>query len=155
MDEIKVFRDKVITDNLNLHQKNFGIIEYGKLVLMPEEFLYLVSNNKIKTKYSFDAAILKFSKKIYNKFIIYSDLRKKGYILKSGLKFGSDFRVYDKNKFNEHSKWLLNVITKDKISKKDFSAMNRLANSTKKNIILAYLDSENGISYFEISWKKL
>ncbi|MEK9789330.1 MAG: tRNA-intron lyase, partial [Candidatus Woesearchaeota archaeon] len=69
--------------------------------------------------------------------------------------FGSDFRVYDKNKFNEHSKWLLNVITKDKISKKDFSAMNRLANSTKKNIILAYLDSENGISYFEISWKKL
>ena len=88
MDEIKLFRDKVITNNLNLHQKNFGIIEYGKLVLMPEEFLYLVSNNKIKTKYSFDTAILKFSKKIYNKFIIYSDLRKKGYILKSGLKIG-------------------------------------------------------------------
>ena len=155
MDEIRIFKDKVYCNNLNLNQKKYGIIQNGNLVLMPEEFLYLLSRNKINTDKPLTYFIKKFSKKIQDRFVIYEDLRKKGYILKSGLKFGSDFRVYDKNKFDGHSKWLLNVLHKSSINKKDFSSMNRLANSTKKNILLAYLDSENGISYFEISWKKL
>ena len=97
MDEIRIFKDKVYCNNLNLNQKKYGIIQNGTLVLMPEEFLYLLSRNKITTDKPLTYFIKKFSKKIQDRFVIYEDLRKKGYILKSGLKFGSDFRVYDKN----------------------------------------------------------
>ena len=58
MDKIRIFKDKVYCSNLNLNQKNYGIIQNGTLVLMPEEFLYLLSRNKINTDKS-----LNFQKK--------------------------------------------------------------------------------------------
>jgi tRNA-intron endonuclease len=81
-------------------------------------------------------------------------MRSKGYILKSGLKFGCDFRVYEKKK--DHAKWLL-FVTKDsaKLQWKTFSGMARVANSTKKNVLVAIVDSENSPTYFEIAWKKI
>ena len=50
----------------------------------------------------------KIDKKFETNYEVFKDLRKKGYIVKTALKFGAEFRIYDKgNRIGEsHSKWL-------------------------------------------------
>ena len=99
----------------------------------------------------------KSDKKISTKYLVFKDLRTKGYIVKTALKFGAEFRVYDKGKKpgKEHAKWL--VIT-DRESNKaywhEFSSKNRVAHSTKKNLLLALVDEEGEIIYYEVKWIK-
>ncbi|MEM4331127.1 MAG: tRNA-intron lyase, partial [Candidatus Pacearchaeota archaeon] len=105
-----------------------------------------------------EEVIKKFLKKDKNfllKYLVFEDLRKRGYILKSALKFGADFRVYDKGfkSKEKHSKWLLSVFSEhEKINLKDFSSKNRVAHSTNKKFMIAIVDDEKGITYYEINW---
>lgn len=157
MESGKLVGDKTVLETTNLHTKNFGTVESGKLVLSSEETLFLIEKKKIDIGLSFTATLKKLSRKQRNlteRFAVYRDMRSKGYVLKSGLKFGCDFRVYEKKK--DHAKWLL-FVTKDseKLQWKNFSGMARVANSTKKNVLVAIVDSENSPTYFEISWKRI
>jgi tRNA-intron endonuclease len=71
---------------------------------------------------------------------VFSDLRKKGYIVKTALKFGAEFRVYEKGAKpgEEHARWVLYAIKEsEKMTWHDFSAKNRVAHSTKKKLLLA------------------
>ena len=157
MESGKLVGDKTVLESTNLYTKNFGTVDAGKLLLSSEETLFLIEKNKIDIGLSFTDALKKLSRKQRNlpeRFSVYRDMRSKGYVLKSGLKFGCDFRVYDKKK--EHAKWLL-FVNKDsaKLQWKNFSGMARVANSTKKNVLVAIVDSENSPTYFEIAWKKI
>ena len=157
MESGKLVGDKTVLESTNLYTKNLGTVDAGKLVLSSEETLFLIEKNKIDIGLSFTDALKKLSRKQRNlpeRFSVYRDMRSKGYVLKSGLKFGCDFRVYDKKK--EHAKWLL-FVNKDsaKLQWKNFSGMARVANSTKKNVLVAIVDSENSPTYFEIAWKKI
>jgi tRNA-intron endonuclease len=99
----------------------------------------------------------KIDKRIQIKYPVYKDLRKKGYVVKTALKFGADFRVYDKGKRpgTAHAKWIVFVDHESsKLTWHEFSAKNRVAHSTKKNLLLAIVDEEGDISYYEVSWKK-
>jgi len=153
----KLVGDKTVLESTKLYTKNFGTVDAGKLILSSEETLFLIEKNKIDIGASFTNTLNKLSRKQRNlpeRFSVYRDMRLKGYVLKSGLKFGCDFRVYENKK--EHSKWLL-FVTKDsaKLQWKNFSSMARVANSTKKNVLVAIVDSENSPTYFEIAWKKI
>ena len=87
------------------------------------------------------------------KYQVFKNLREKGYLVKTALKFGADFRIYEKGKTNTHSKWLCYVTTENKrIKWQDFAAKNRVAHSTKKNLLIAIVDEENQITYYEIKW---
>jgi len=127
------------------------------------EALYLIEKEKIEVY--FKSKKLKFNelmdkcqsidKKINTKFIVYRDLRNRGYILKTALKFGADFRVYDKGvrPGKEHAKWILYPVNElSEFTWHDFSAKNRVAHSTKKNLLVAVVDSEGSITYYEIAW---
>jgi tRNA splicing endonuclease len=37
----------------------------------------------------------------------------------------------------------------------DFASKNRIAHSTKKRLLIAVVDEENDVSYFEINWMKM
>jgi len=129
------------------------------------EALYLVEKGKMKIlvnkkEISFKELfrkLQKFDKKIQIKYPVFKDLKQKGYVVKTALKFGADFRVYEKGfKMNEkHSKW---IVFADHESKRltwhEFSAKNRVAHSTKKNLLLAVVDEEEGITYYEVKWIK-
>lgn len=138
----------------------------GKVIYSSFEALYLLEKNHMqvfsnKKKLSFDSLmhILKRKdKKIEIKYTAYFDLRSKGYILKEALKFGADFRVYDKGSRpgSSHAPWLLYVTSSsDKITWHEFSGKNRIAHSTKKKLLIAIVDSESSVSYYEIDWKRL
>tara|TARA_Y100000310_G_C20180572_1_gene577924 strand:- start:41 stop:529 length:489 start_codon:yes stop_codon:yes gene_type:complete len=143
------------------NRSSFGTLNKGSTELSSEETLYLVEKGKLDVSISSGVLFRKFSRGERNfpeKYAVFKNLRGRGYVLKSGLKFGCDFRVYDKGQRpgKAHAKWLL-FATKEgaKMSWKDFSGMNRVANSTRKNLLIAIVDSENSVSYFEVGWKKL
>jgi len=134
-----------------------------KVIYLPEEALYLLEEGKLeiiqqnKSLSIIEATkkIQKLDKKITLKYPVFKDLRKKGYLIKTALKFGADFRVYNKGKKREHSKWIVFIDHEsNKTSWQEFSAKNRVANSTKKKLLLAIVDNEEKVTYYEISWLK-
>jgi tRNA-intron endonuclease, archaea type len=151
---------------IQLQKKSFfGEIVNGKVHYSLSEGLYLVDKGKIEIfqdnkVLGFDELIKKFKRfdsKIQLKYPVFKDLRDKGYIVKTALKFGADFRVYDKGQKpgKAHAKWIVFVEHESKALKwYDFSAKNRVAHSTKKKLLLAILDEESKPSYYEVSWVK-
>ena len=126
------------------------------------EALYLLKNDKITI---YDPKLGKFyshdefyeiCKKIHHKFgekfIIYQDLRKKGYIPRPGLKFGADFVVYKKGPGLEHSPFIAHVLPHDaKITAIDMVRAGRLATSVRKKFVIA---NPLTMSYYFFEWFK-
>lgn len=149
------------------NKSRYGIILDDKtLQLSLTEALFLFEKNKIIIKgknghrLTKDGFIKKARKKDSNfkiKYAAYFDLRKRGYIVKTALKFGADFRVYNKGvkPGDDHAKWVVFAVHESSSLKwHDFSSKNRIAHSTKKKLLLAIVDEENEVSYWESSWIK-
>ncbi len=125
------------------------------LFLSEKGKLEILSRNKKIPKKEILSKLKSFDKRIQIKYPVFKDLRERGYIVKTALKFGADFRVYDKGKKpgKTHAKWIVFV---DHESKKltwhEFSAKNRVAHSTRKKLLLAIVDEEGDVSYYEVGW---
>jgi tRNA-intron endonuclease len=127
----------------------FYLLEINKLEIL--------SNKKFLSKNEVLEKIQKIDKKFSIKYAVFRDLRNKGYILKTALKFGADFRIYEKGKKpgKAHSRWILYADQEtNKIKWQDFAAKTRIANSTKKNLLIAIVDDEEKVTYYEIKWLK-
>ena len=150
-----------------LYQKStFGEPVGDKIQYSLSETLFLVEKNKLEVlagnkKVPYKNLINRFRKidsKIQIKYQVFKDLRERGYIVKTALKFGAEFRVYDKGAKpgKKHAKW---IVFTDHESKKltwhEFSAKNRIAHSTKKNLLLAIVDEEGAITYYEVKWVRV
>jgi len=149
-----------------LYKKSyFGVIIRGKIQYSLPETLFLMEKKKIEVfsnnkKISEKELINKFKridKKIQIKYPVFKDLREKGYIVKTALKFGADFRIYDKGQKpgGKHAKWIVFIDHESKrLTWPEFSAKNRVAHSTKKKLLLAIVDEEGDITYYEVRWLK-
>jgi len=144
-----------------LEQKGYGDMVKDKLVLKPFESLYLLYTDKLalfrgKKNIGFDL-FLQICKKqdesILTKFLVYRDLRTRGYTVKDGFGFGSDFRVYAKGDFGEKgAKFLvfgLNEGKQEKIGK----LQKKVEEITKmgKEPIIAVIQRQGEIIYYKIS----
>lgn len=105
-DQIKISNPQMIHD---LEVKGFGDKDKDGYFLKSFESLYLLYTQKLilkkgKKKIDFDSLMELCQKKdseILTKFLIYRDLRNRGYVVKDGFGFGSDFRVYERGHFGE------------------------------------------------------
>ncbi len=95
---------------------------------------------------------------------VYEDLRERGLVAKTGFKFGSHFRVYEKIESIRkipHSLYLVDYIGNDHMfDLPDLSRSVRLANSVRKEMVYAYEKEgaafENeGVQYFSLGRIKL
>ncbi len=90
--------------------------------------------------------------KFEEKYIIYKDLREKGYIPRPGLKFGADFVVYKKGPGLEHSPFIVHVLPHDSsISAVGIVRAGRLATSVRKKFVIA---NPSTTSYYFFEWFK-
>lgn len=159
-------QDRVLRDRLM--QRGFGEKNAAEFALDLYEALFLVEKEKLaievpadgrgrkKGKMKFES-LLEYSsgveKNFYQKFLVYRDLRERGYCIKTGFKFGFDFRVYPRGKKpgQAHTQWVVNVATQQgKWSMPEFSRMVRLSGNIKTTMLQAVVDSENDINYYEI-----
>jgi len=151
-------------DAFSLYEKShLGEKKKGKIEYYLVEALYLVTEKKAiifsgKKEISEESLLKKLrrtDKDIETKFAAFRDLRKRGYIVKTALKFGAEFRVYDKGikPGEKHARWILYTVKENKTLKwHDFAAKNRVAHSTKKNLLIAIIDEEGDVSYYEVAW---
>lgn len=154
------------SEAFSLHEKSsFGEKKSGKVEYALVEALFLVSEGKMITfsgnkkldEDQLTKKLKRLDKKIETKLSVFSDLRKKGYIIKTALKFGAEFRVYDKGcKPGEaHALWILYTAKEhESINWHEFAAKNRIAHSTNKNLLIGIVDEEGDVTYYEIHWLK-
>lgn len=154
------------SEAFSLYEKSrFGEKKDKKIEYSVIEALYLLNLNKISVfrgskQIDFEILLKRIKikdRKIETKLTVFSDLRKKGYIVKTALKFGTEFRIYNKGikPGQDHAIWLLQTFSdSEKLSWHDFSAKNRVAHSTRKKLLIALVDEESSITYYEVSWLK-
>ena len=154
-------------DAFSLYEKSsFGEktgkkIEYAgveALFLVDEGKMELIDGKKVLNEDVLIKKLKKNDKKIGTKYAVFANLRKKGYIAKSALKFGAEFRVYEKGASpgKEHARWILFTSREsDMMNWHDFAAKNRVAHSTKKNLLLGVVDEEGDVSYYEVAWIRI
>lgn len=95
----------------------------------------------------------------HQKYVVYRDLRERGYLVKTGYKFGAHFRVYERGVKlkrgpkapHEHTKFVVHAISEeDRFSYPELSRATRLAQNIRAKMVWAVVDSENDITYYEV-----
>lgn len=147
------------------NQSRFGTLgESGKVELSLLEALFLMEKGRliIKSdagrKLSFESYLKKARKvepNFWIRYCVFKDMRNRGYIVKTALKFGADFRVYDRGvkPGEDHARWIIYPVHEgDTLTWYEFAAKNRVAHSTKKRLLMGIVDDEGDVTYYEIKW---
>ena len=138
--------------------KNFQYSLIEALYLM-ERGKFVIEDSKGK-KIDFDSFVKKARKTEPNfwiRYVVFKDLRRRGYIVKTALKFGADFRVYDRGvkPGEDHAKWIVYPVSEgETLTWYEFAAKNRVAHSTRKRLLLAIVDAENDVTFYEVKWMR-
>ena len=146
-------------------QSRFGTVVAGSRVQLSFlEACYLVEKERILVKdgrgrvLDIDkllAAGKRNDKTIAVKHAVFRDLRSRGYIVKTALKFGADLRVYDRGvkPGEDHAKWIVYPVHESEhLTWYSFAAKNRVAHSTKKRLLIGIVDDEDDVTYYEVKW---
>ena len=149
------------------NQSRFGSLsENGKVELSLLEAYYLMEKGKLDVKSeagrkvspeSFVKKARKIEPNFWIRYCVFKNMRNRGYIIKTALKFGADFRVYDRGikPGEDHAKWIVFPVDEaSTLTWHDFSAKNRVAHSTKKKLLMGIVDAENDVTYYEIRWMR-
>lgn len=137
------------------------------LVLSPVEVLLLVERNRIllyldnnkedNNLYDFEGILTyltQFDDRLWQKYTIYMDLRKRGYIVRAGYGEGLDFRVYKRGAdFEKDSaKFLIYPVFEGyPIDLKDLDKMSRVAMSSRKDLVVATVDRLSKPIYYSVN----
>jgi tRNA-intron endonuclease len=155
---------RVITENSMAARqlvKRFGKrLPDGRVQLSLIEALYLQEQGVLhvitqKNKRCSFEALAKLAKRgakdFWISYVVFRDLNNQGYIVKTGLKFGADFRVYTNVK--KHAQWIvIPVHERQQVVWKEFSAKNRVAHSVNKHVLIAVVDDDEDVSYWDVVW---
>src|SRR3989338_2817501 len=176
-EEVKIIRadfasDKVLTEISNetrelYDQSRYGsMLDNGKVQLSMIEALYLMEKGKIDiyktknkkfTQEEFSRKVRRQEPNFWAKFCVFKDIRNRGYIIKTALKFGADFRVYDRGvkPGEDHARWVVYPVSEgNTLTWHEFAAKNRVAHSTKKRLLIGVVDEEGDVSYWEVRWMR-
>ena len=158
LDQAYISNKNMIHD---LEQKGFGEIENGKLILKSFETLYLLYTNKLflkknKKQINFDAFMgtcQKTNSEILTKFLIFRDLKTRGYIVKDGFGFGSDFRVYERGHFGEKGAKFLIFGLNEGQQEKMGALQKKIDEITQmgKEPIIAVIERRGEVIYYKIN----
>ena len=144
-----------------LRNKGFGDKEDSEYLLKPYEALYLVYTKRLilkgkRNNLDFDSLIeliLKHDKDILTKFLIYRDLRSRGYIAKEGFGFGVDFRVYGRGEFEKKpSKYIVFGLNEGiNMKASNFSAAIEQIGKMGKEGVIAVVERRGGVIYYKVA----
>jgi tRNA-intron endonuclease len=147
----------------DFEKRGYGERDGSHVLLSPEEALYLkdkeegleIENEKGK-KLGYKELMkyfTKLDKDFPRKYLVFRDLKNRGFCVKTGFKFGSHYRVYARGEKpgSGHAIWLVHCIPEEFVC--DFSDVSRavrLAQNVRKKMIYAVLDKEGDITYYKI-----
>jgi tRNA-intron endonuclease, archaea type len=139
-------------------QSGYGRIDGDGLWLSPQEALYLLHRQKIEVEgHSFDTLFAGFSsqRNFMRSFLVYRDLRERGYVVQAG---PHDFRVFRRGEKpgTGESLYLVRVLSeRDPIQFLKLIEEVVASKNMRKQYILAVVDDEEELTYYEIKLQKL
>lgn len=151
-----------------LHQQGaVGELEKGILKLTDVEALYLLERGKISICDE-NGEVIDFSKlvkimeecepEIWLRYLLYSDLRRRGYAVKPGFGPHLEYRVYERGALvgKEPAKYLVYGLVEGKTLKvSQIASISESAKLSKKTLILAVIDRQGEITYYDATEVKL
>lgn len=165
-----IFATEAVTSNqqeaFELYERSrFGEVIEGKIHYSLVEAFYLMEKGKMDiyegrkkmTPEKFLEKAKEIEPNFWTRYRVFSDIRNRGYIIKTALKFGADFRVYERGvkPGEKHAKWILfPVFETSGLTWHEFAAKTRVAHSTKKRLLIGIVDHEGDVTYYEIRWIK-
>ncbi|MDD5416894.1 MAG: tRNA-intron lyase [Candidatus Aenigmarchaeota archaeon] len=151
----------------------YGIIGAGKLelalieaaLLCERQRIEIVQNGKNISLDKFFKYCSKLDKRFNVRYAVYRDLRERGLPVRTGLKFGCDFRVYERGvkplkkgpkEEVEHTKWVVFAVSEDyACSFHELARSVRLAHNIRANMLWAVVDSDKNVTYYEIKYLRV
>ena len=147
-----------------LHEKSmFGQIDADSLNLSLMEACYLLEKGRldiyeddVECSIGYIIDILK-EQDSYGKYIVYRDLKDRGFLIKTGFKYGTDFRLYNRGESqgHSHSDYLVKIIFENyEINTLDFASYVRVSHGVNKKFLLAIVDDDFDITYYNVEWTR-
>jgi tRNA-intron endonuclease len=139
-------------------QNGYGRLEPDGLKLSYQEALYLLHRQKIEvTGYTFDTLFSAFAEEpgFLRSFLVYRDLRERGYVVQAG---PHDFRVFRRGEKpgTSESLYLVRVLSeRDPIRFVTLIEEVTASKNMRKQYVLAVVDDEEELTYYEIKLQKL
>ncbi|MBS7657658.1 MAG: tRNA-intron lyase [Candidatus Bathyarchaeia archaeon] len=147
-----------LTDEVKeLREKGFGTLKNGELTLQSYEAFYLIEKGKIKV-YDVNSnqplSLGELVKKLFSdkkeeliKYLVYRDLREKGYIVRESEKM--DFEVYGKGPLRR----LVSIIHEGRETTiEKLISLLKFAEEERKELVLAVIDRRTDIVFYTLNF---
>jgi len=146
-----------------LVSRAYGTPQDGNLILSFYEALYLldkgilrIRDEKSDKELSFEELLEKarsLNENAWFKYLIYRDLRSRGYFVREGFGFGVDFRVYERGEYGKSpaAYLVLGVREGQPIVAEELARILARVQSLKKKLILSVVSRRGEIVYYSVS----
>jgi len=147
----------------SLSTRGYGVLENGNLLLTFFEALFLITkevlevyDEKTGKSTSFQDILERFQstdKDAWVKYLVYRDLRSRGYVVREGFGLGIDFRVYERGEYGkEIATYLIFVIQEGQpvLIEELGRALSYVLN-LKKKLVLAVINRRGEVVYYSVS----
>ena len=166
--------DAIFSNFTGLERENYWRIVSRELIFVNNLIAYQTNaSNAISMAYNntiFCKTLLANSSTILDRFAMqssnsdirvlyskYKDLKNRGYIIKTGFKYGSEFRLYERGTGpgHAHSDFLVKVLYEtNEVNVLDFASYVRVSHGVNKKLLLAVVDDDLDVTYYNIEWTR-
>jgi len=157
---VRVFSEE---DFEGLTSRGYGVLEDKKLNLQLHEALYLLDKDIIEvtekdrgTPLTFEQ-LLNYSRRknpnAWMEYLIYRDLRGRGYVVREGFGLGINFRVYERGEYGKGTaRYLIFGIQEGQpVTVEELARTLKYAQSLKKKLVLAVVSRRGEIVHYSLS----
>jgi len=146
-----------------LSLRGYGVSENEGLMLTFYEALFLlgkgiieVKNEKTGGKVNFQTLLQRFQsidKDAWVRYLVYRDIRSRGYVAREGFGLGIDFRVYERGEYGkETAKYMIFGIQEGQpVAIEELARSLRYVQSLKKRLVLAVINRRGEVVYYSLS----
>ncbi len=145
-----------------LSQRGYGTAENGVFTLTFYEALYLLDKRMLEVKDEKGAetdfqSLLRCYEQVdgnaWVKYLVYRDLRSRGYVAREGFGAGIDFRVYERGAYNKDTAAYLVMSTQEgtPMPVQELTSIMQQCQSQKKELVLAAMNRRGEVVYYSVS----
>jgi len=146
-----------------LTTRGYGTSDEKGVLLDFHEALYLLSKDEIEVKsertrenVTFQDLLRRYQQlkdDAWVRYLIYRDLRSRGYVVREGFGLGIDFRVYERGQYGkETADYLIFGVQEGKpVSIEDLARTLNYTQNLKKDLIIAVLNRRGEVVYYSLS----
>lgn len=156
---VRVSRKQSIDE---LSSRGYGVVEGKEMLLTFYEALYLLDKQMLEIEdekvgsVDFQSLVQRYegvNENAWAGYLVYRDLRSRGYVVREGFGSKVDFRVYDRGDYSKDTaKYLIVSVQEGKpISIEDLQNSLTESLSLKKELILAVVNRRGEIVYYSVS----